>query len=312
MTAFTRGRTLMLIGAMLLSTPSSLWAIASRTEHLHGDYHGIRVTTWNAPGGMQGPEHQHRDRHPLNDTDVTVVPGAGDLALGFHAYACWDNREYRYDAVNDRPLDEFAHGFIDYSAPVRYKFLHGQDAGDWDTDPDAKAMKAAVNAAFGTWETAVNETLVIAPQLSLVARTHIDFQPVAAKDDAEITVRLAGINAWQPATKKLEFRYTAAWDFDDSDGITAGKWDFESIALHEIGHVLGLHHFGADRTTHLMSSAALVTGRDGAGIDAGSLDGAKDLYTIMVAVPEPLTVLGVFLSTAGLAGYVRKRAGRRS
>ena len=32
---------------------------------------------------------------------------------------------------------------------------------------------------------------------------------------------------------------TFSFDFDNSDGVSAGAWDFETIAAHEIGHALG-------------------------------------------------------------------------
>lgn len=37
----------------------------------------------------------------------------------------------------------------------------------------------------------------------------------------------------------ITFNSAFAFDFDASDGITAGRMDFETVAVHEIGHVLG-------------------------------------------------------------------------
>jgi hypothetical protein len=37
----------------------------------------------------------------------------------------------------------------------------------------------------------------------------------------------------------ITFSSNYAWDFDPSDGIDAGKYDFQGAAAHEIGHVLG-------------------------------------------------------------------------
>ncbi|MBT3200418.1 MAG: PEP-CTERM sorting domain-containing protein [Phycisphaerales bacterium] len=38
---------------------------------------------------------------------------------------------------------------------------------------------------------------------------------------------------------KITFSTNFGFDFDNSDGITPGKMDFETVAAHEIGHVLG-------------------------------------------------------------------------
>jgi len=37
----------------------------------------------------------------------------------------------------------------------------------------------------------------------------------------------------------MTFNSEFNFDYDSSDGITAGYYDFETVALHEIGHVLG-------------------------------------------------------------------------
>ncbi len=37
----------------------------------------------------------------------------------------------------------------------------------------------------------------------------------------------------------ITFSSNFSWDFDSSDGIDSGKYDFEGVAVHEIGHILG-------------------------------------------------------------------------
>lgn len=39
---------------------------------------------------------------------------------------------------------------------------------------------------------------------------------------------------------KLGFNSAFGWDFDPSDGITGNRTDFDAVAVHEIGHVLGI------------------------------------------------------------------------
>ncbi|TWU28312.1 NF038122 family metalloprotease [Bythopirellula polymerisocia] len=41
------------------------------------------------------------------------------------------------------------------------------------------------------------------------------------------------------ADAEIIFSSTFAFDFDNSDGVTPGTFDFETVATHEIGHVLG-------------------------------------------------------------------------
>lgn len=42
-----------------------------------------------------------------------------------------------------------------------------------------------------------------------------------------------------PSDATITFSSTFPFDYDNSDGVTAGTIDFESVALHEIGHALG-------------------------------------------------------------------------
>ncbi len=45
----------------------------------------------------------------------------------------------------------------------------------------------------------------------------------------------------------IGFNSAFAYDFDPSEGIDADKVDFEAVAFHEIGHVLGFGSFMGDR-----------------------------------------------------------------
>jgi len=45
--------------------------------------------------------------------------------------------------------------------------------------------------------------------------------------------------AFGTADASITFSTNFNFDFDNSNGVDAGKWDFETIAVHEIGHALG-------------------------------------------------------------------------
>ena len=47
------------------------------------------------------------------------------------------------------------------------------------------------------------------------------------------------LDLFGPSDGSITFSSTFPFDFDRSDGITAGQFDFETIAAHEIGHLLG-------------------------------------------------------------------------
>jgi len=287
-------------GVVLIGGRSAL-AIPSLTPHVHDN----QATTWKPPGSPT-TEHQHRDTHPLKkDQPIDVVAATGtDPAYGFLAARVWDNRSQRYDYTNDTELTDFAHGYIAAGNNVRYKFIHGSDAGDWNTDSDAMAMKVVINKAFTTWMNAVNGNEMNSNGVPINIR--IGFEEVAADQTAEVKITLgdvtgSDIGVYYPKAQELSWTYQASfWDYDPSNGITAGRQDFTYTALHEIGHLLGLKHYGTDPFKNLMNGDLQEKGRLYPGIDIGSLHGVKDLYAVAF-VPEPgVSIAGMMLGAIAL------------
>jgi hypothetical protein len=78
------------------------------------------------------------------------------------------------------------------------------------------------------------------------------------------------------------------------------QYDFATTILHEVGHVIGLGHFGTIAAGYIMTGQPQPT-RNGAGgidhtIDPDAIHGVRDIYAI--AVPEPATcVLAMWVLT---------------
>jgi hypothetical protein len=54
------------------------------------------------------------------------------------------------------------------------------------------------------------------------------------------TAKALGLDSGdEPSDATITFDDTVKWDFDPSDGIAADAYDFQGVALHEIGHGLG-------------------------------------------------------------------------
>lgn len=283
-----------------MATPAS--AIPSKTLHPHNN----QATTWNPVGGMNGPRHQHRDTHALDNTDQ-VVQNAMGVAFGFKALAAWDDDEIR--TVNDPGID-FAHGFME--KPATYAFIDHVDTnnpadedsyergdfsvgGRWNSNATWMNMKSVINDAFGEWEGQVNGSGVNTNGVPYV--TKIDFRETTSNDyDIGIILDYTtdmntvgatsipgfGLPAGTGFEAMLDFVIDPGkdgWYLGEDNTVPNMKYEFWSTSQHEIGHLLGLNHYGTDRTKQLMQTGGFEDGNM-AQIDVGSLDGVKDIYSI--------------------------------
>lgn len=95
--------------------------------------------------------------------------------------------------------------------------------------------------------------------------------------------------------------------FDDanlwSDGGTGGTIDFYTVALHELGHALGLGH-----STVAGSVMEAFYGGPRRTLTADDIAGIQSIYG---PIPEPTTSLLMLFGALGLVGVVRQRASRQ-
>ncbi|HYV23648.1 MAG TPA: NF038122 family metalloprotease [Pyrinomonadaceae bacterium] len=86
------------------------------------------------------------------------------------------------------------------------------------------------------------------------------------------------------AAARIGFNSNFSFDFDPSDGVTAGQTDFDAVATHEIGHALGL---SSDAGTNIPRPSVWDFYRFRTGTTSGTFTNAQRIMTIGGS-PDPL------------------------
>jgi hypothetical protein len=150
-------------------------------------------------------------------------------------------------AVGDQTPDQerarawLASTKVDGVPTITYRW--GDGTGDIKDQPDEWA---AVRLAMDTWETVgirFIETTDVAPEfetLWLTVAVLPDITTLASADYPRVAI----------ASKPRRLRF-----FDNRDWrVTGGDYDVETVALHELGHILGLDHLDNDGCHTVMCS----------------------------------------------------------
>jgi hypothetical protein len=273
-------------------------AIPSLTAHPHTP----ATVKWSLDGRLPplNPDltaHQHRSARGFHSAGSTAPP--------YSARGVWDDRTYR-----QTPLAPFnlGHGFIEESDAARvptFCFTGAWPAHDLHGEDPA----SLVRLAFTHWSSITS--------LDPALETGIEFREVptaplpdggAAGCAADIVVfwdaqaGAFGGGFFNHATRELHFDNSMSWFFQQRPrqghptGIRAGQWHFFSVALHEVGHSVGLVH-QAHATCVMTPSVGQPPDVGGhryfERIDLDSADGVRDLYSIPRALPAGGGVVAV-------------------
>jgi hypothetical protein len=332
-------RTHLFAACLSLAWWAAPWQFASATMIF--DYAGIPAHSGHYAWTDGVPHfHHHHFHDSVHDTDPNDAIEGHDVAHelsgtrtnepDYDPYSVWVNENYLvFDgSAGGAATEFFGHGFIIEQPKPTPEYRFEGDAAMTLFDDAGVAFDARpfIRDAFKVWS-----DLIVDDVEHLIMG--LAFREFAGDGDAaEITVRavdyLAGaVAAWSPSTQTLLFRRydhptnrTAAdkhrW-FIGADQATflglggphAILHDLPTVALHEVGHIVGLDH-----QTDIDDIMEDFTGSR-AGVNAGGtfrmlsdddILGARDLYSIPYPVPEPATALMAFSAVCFLGCRRRK------
>jgi PEP-CTERM motif len=122
---------------------------------------------------------------------------------------------------------------------VAYTAFKSALGGDSTSGDDAIAVaNLAAGSSFGLMINRTSDN----PNGALSATPYLDNDGGLNNSTVRITTANAkalGIATTATSDAAITFGNAFTWDYDPSDGITAGAYDFVGIATHEIGHALG-------------------------------------------------------------------------
>ena len=215
----------------------------------------------------------------------------------FDVHGCWDNRSFRYLDPQPylQPLD-FAHCYVDEDNLMlghvpTYKFA----GSGWPS-----GAKSRISDAFDEWESVG----------SMAAKVGLRFAKITS-GVADINIywvsTLPGLpppNAtgkWEPTNRSLYFKNIPNWNYSKyPSGIPSSDYHFYSVALHEVGHAIGLDHTGSTDSimyidpTSDIGAPANQGGRHFSSIDDSDKVAVRNVYSIPKPAPPACTLRAEF------------------
>ena len=141
----------------------------------------------------------------------------------------------------------------------------------------------AVRRALNTWAGAgvgLTFRVITGGDIAIDADIRIEWRP-AADPDYSMVGNVIAHSDYPPGCPVVTTDYPKPLHFDDGetwvDGAVAGGFDVETIALHELGHLLGLKHSGIAGSVMWPTASANSTLRT---LQADDLSGIRALYPV--------------------------------
>ncbi len=174
---------------------------------------------------------------------------------GQQARAALEAAATRYSEIITTSLG--AVSLVDNSIDARIGFLHPGSGANWDVSSayssatDALAGTSVAEEYRGAWSIAADEWILYAGGQSLSsagqAGTGTGLNYTSVFDDGNSVLNrgfrssgsISNLPVWGGAVT-FDNDGDVNWHFDYTTAATSGTTDFYSIAMHEIGHVLGL------------------------------------------------------------------------
>ena len=173
---------------------------------------------------------------PLSAATITITPGAG-LAANTAALQAFNRAASTWSSLFSDPilvtinadLGNLGPGVIGSASSVLL-------LASYTTVRNAMVADAADEIDDG-----IVGSLPTASQFSAFVPTNVSLSGnmVLSKANAK-ALGFGGLDGdFGASDASITFSDNFAFDFDNSNGVTAGSMDFETVALHEIGHALG-------------------------------------------------------------------------